>query len=650
MEKNKLELYDIAKDAYYNGDEPIMSDQEFDELESELGLENVGYIGSKSKNYTIPHPFIMGSISKVQVKYYNKNTINFAEYADKVNSYLLKSRLPSLPGWGITTTPKYDGCSFEIVMNHKGEFVSASTRGDGNYGKDISVWFTEEWKKNFEPRVEGWLQMIDEDSRFFLYKLVVRGECLVRKDVFAKKYSNDFTIPRSFVSGVLNQDWEGTPKQIEMRDDIDWICYDYREVYDNGVVTEVDYNGFYLPGVSCDFNIGYKKLLDHKSFHDLYITLLNYRDNMCPYCLDGFVIKPFVRYRLNDNTRTRQEDCVAVKFTPEIVETEIIRIEWNVGKTGEYFPTGIVKEVILGGKKVSRVSLHNLDYVNKNRLGVGAKVSLRLSGDIIPDVLDVLIPAERAASLPEDSYITKDENSGCLHLMKHMTDEDKCFIDFLNSVKVLKIDGIGDKVAERIWMDVYGTFNILDFMTDENLDLISNIFGKTQKSTQNIVNALRERRKTLTLPDVIESCGFENCGPKNSLWLAKKLSGIDAPNDGIPQTIIKIYEDRDKFSVDNLTRFTPANRLKRVMEYVKMFNIPMLKEESTNQIPVILTGEPSDVTSYRTKKDWLLAHPQYKETSKWSECKILFTNDLNSNTGKMSKAKKSGVEIRLYEE
>ena len=65
---DKKQLYDQAKEAYYNG-EPIMTDLEFDELEKELGLENQGYVGTHhQKSYTVKHPFIMGSLSKVQIK------------------------------------------------------------------------------------------------------------------------------------------------------------------------------------------------------------------------------------------------------------------------------------------------------------------------------------------------------------------------------------------------------------------------------------------------------------------------------------------------------------------------------------------------------------------------------------------------------
>ena len=82
----KKNLYDRAKEAYFNG-EPIMSDYEFDTLESELGLENNSYIGTHhQKSYTIKHPFIMGSLSKIQIKENNDNTISWGSYVDCVKS------------------------------------------------------------------------------------------------------------------------------------------------------------------------------------------------------------------------------------------------------------------------------------------------------------------------------------------------------------------------------------------------------------------------------------------------------------------------------------------------------------------------------------------------------------------------------------
>lgn len=618
---DKKTLYDQAKEAYYNG-KPLMSDLEFDELESELGLENQGYIGTHhQKSYTVQHPFIMGSLSKVQIKEDNDHGVIWNDFQRRIMSYLQKSNGYLQHGWFYEVTPKYDGCSWEAVIDTKGNLVSVSTRGDGEYGKDIKVWFMPEWKKNYEPYILDYFKSLDKQSYFFLKYLVVRGECLIKKSIFEEKYAQEFTLPRSFVSGVLGQDWEDFEKQLKMRKDLDWIAYDFREVYENGTIIEIGYTprdktlkgklgnrpDFILTGVY--FNIKHMYNVFEKVRQD------------SEYALDGFVIKPGVNFRLMDGGRTRQEDCVAVKFLPEIVDTEIIDVEWNVGKTGEYYPTGILNEVILGGKKTNRVSLANYGKILNENIGIGSKVKISLAGDIIPYLYKVETPGT-PIRIPEDSYV-----EDC-HLMKTMDDEDKTLLRFITSVNVIKPDGIGEKVAKKLY-DIYPTDNILYFMTDqewkEKMD--------DSKSSQNIIKSLIERTKTLTLQDVIRSLGYENCGEKNALWLAKKLSGIDVDDKGIPKSIMDLYNDQTFKD--------------QVEHFMSLLGVKYLEEVKSDKIPVILTGSPKEC-GYKTKADFLNVHPEYFETTKWDECRILFTDDLDSTSSKMEKAKKKGIEIMRY--
>ena len=623
---DKRELYDQAKEAYYNG-EPIMTDLEFDELEKELGLENQGYVGTHhQKSYTVKHPFIMGSLSKVQIKEKEDHTIPWDVYQDSILKYLCKSNGYGRDDWFYEVTPKYDGCSFEVVIDHKGNLVSVSTRGDGDYGKDISIWFEKEWKTKYEHKVMDYFRNLDEQSYFFLKYLVIRGECLVSIPVFNEKYAKDFTLPRSFVAGVLGQDWEGTEKQMKMRDDLSWVTYDYREVYENGTIVEVDYSdpdpmntpfaNPLFPGSPSE--ISKHQILDLKTTYETFDCI---RKNHPFFALDGFVIKPGAQFRLQDGDRTRQEDCVAVKFLPEIVDAVLIDVEWNVGKTGEYYPTGILQDVILGGKKVNRVSLANYGNIIDGKIGIGSKVQISLAGDIIPYLYKVLSEGT-PVQLPEDSYV----DGG--HLMKVMSEKDKQYIRFINSVNVLKPDGIGEKVAHKLF-EIWNTDNIVDFMVNsdwqESLD--------DSKSSQNIINSLEERRKTLTLPDLIQSMSYDNCGEKNALWLAKKFSGLDVDTKGIPTTIIELSENDDFHNI--------------ISWYAGTLNIKLLEEVKTDGIPVILTGSPKEC-GYNTKGDFLKAHPEYIETTKWDECKILFTDDLNSTSSKMEKAKKKGIEIKRY--
>ena len=612
---DKKELYDAAKDAYYNGEE-IMSDLEFDELEKELGLENKGYVGTHhQKSYTIKHPFIMGSLSKVQVKEDKNHNINWNELENKIMSFLNKSKQNGSDDWYFECTPKFDGCSFEVVIDHMGNLISVSTRGDGTYGVDIKVWFEDEWKRTFEPKIGQFIAYINKPFKYF----VVRGECLVRKSVFGKKYANTFTLPRSFVAGMLGQDWEGTDKQKEMRYDLYWVCYDYRLVNENGVSEELNYREHHnmFPGETAPVSVW--EDLDLKHLYKMYD---DFRKNVCDVALDGFVLKPGVQYRLQDGGRARQEDCVAVKFLPEIVNATLKDVEWNVGKNHEYYPTGILEDVILGGKKVNRVSLANYGNIVQKNIGIGSKLEISLAGDIIPYVYSVK-SSGATISLPKDSYIDG------VHLMKQMSDEDAKYVKFINSVNVIKPDGIGEKVADELYHMYGGTDNILNLMI--NSEWQSKL--DDSKSSQNIINALNERRKTITLTDVIQSLGIKNCGEKNSLWLAKKVSGMEPDEKGIPETVIDLFHD-PLFKND-------------VKYFMGHLGVKPLQEEKTDKIYVILTGSPK-LAGYNTKEEFLAEHPQFAETTKFDECQMLITDSLDSTSSKMEKAKKKNIPIKTY--
>ena len=631
--EDKLKLYNQAKEAYYTGEE-IMSDQEFDKLEKELGLENTSYIGTHhQKSYTIEHPYLMGSLSKVQIVKNNQGVVEYDKFADEINSYLKKSKKYGEDVWYCDITPKLDGCSFEVVIGWKGELISVSTRGDGEFGKDIKNWFMDEWSK-WSLKVNEYFANLDRDQQMFLEKLVIRGECLINKNTFDSKYSKDFTIPRSFVSGVINSDWENTPEQIERRKDLSWVCYDYREIYSNGVIVELDYfdECEHLPGEIPYYSYRNIKGIDGEILKDIYEFFEDTREKY-KYALDGFVIKPAEDFRLHDNTRERQEDCIAIKFLPEIVKAEIIDIEWNVGKTGEYFPTAILQEVILGGKKVNRVSLHNYDWIVKNQCGIGSDVDIVLSGDIIPNVLEVYYESN-IFNIPDDAIVEGNAELGeTMHLMKLMKKWDMDHLKFINSVNTLKIDGIGEKVGEVLY-NIIQEDNIIKLMSDINLQKIETTLGES-KSTANIINALKERRTKLSLYDVVLSLCMSNCGEKNSEWFVKKISGLNPDDKGIP-TVVKELSEREQ-----ILRMIEE-------EYMKPFGITYIKEIVTeNKIPVIMTGSPKEC-GFNTKSDFLKSHPEYVETTKWNECKILFTDDLESNSSKMQKAKKLGIEIKKY--
>jgi DNA ligase (NAD+) len=626
-QQEKIDLLNKAKDAYYNSGEEILTDLEYDQLEEELGLENQTEIGSHSINYTIKHPYIMGSLSKVQIKEENK-TINWNKFYSEILKYV-GTNTP------LIVTPKYDGCSFETIVENS-KIISISTRGDGEYGKDIYNHLINKFNQTHTQIKNILTNTIDTTGTYTL-----RGEVLVNKNKFQNsKFIDQFANPRSFVSATLNRDFDKDDKELhDMIELLDIVIYDIRKK-DNKTNTFIDQDwvGYvmnYLP----TFNV----LLTMKEPSDLerlYNKFEKHRQN-CEYALDGFVIKPLSAYRENNLTRIRPKDCVAVKFLPMIQETEIVDIEWSYKKTNELRPVIIVNPVDMDGKIITRASAHNYGYLIDNKISIGTKVQLSLAGDIIPFIYKVTDTSKydvNKLNLPTDTVFEQD---GC-HLYKKLTQNEFNKMKFIASANVLQIPHVGPATAEAIFNALQGILpekdNLLYLMGESVLNRLFLELGGG-KSAQNIVDSMRDFKKKITLVDIIKSFCYTGCGEVASELCARIISGLPYDTTGINFEAYQWALSPDSVKYLNVIRLQEA------------LNVPFLTEnkEKNDIINVILTGSPGDCTNFKTKTEWLNAHPQYKETTKWNECAILFTGDINSTSSKIKKAQKLNIEIKLYE-
>ena len=623
--KEKLELYFKAKEAYYNGQE-IMTDFEFDALEKELGLENKSEVGAKhNPSYTVKHPFVMGSISKVQIHKDKEGNINWTKYFNEARKFFGNNPL--------IITPKYDGCSFEVDI-FDNLIQSISSRGDGSWGKDLMNHLI-----NFIPS-----EYVKLGGHYTL-----RGEVLVKKDIFEKKYSEKFTNPRSFVSGVLNRDYNGTDKDfMEMLNDLSIVIYDYRRLEDG---EWIDYDWTKLP----DSDVLPKRywtttLKDEKNFEWYYNDMNQYRHESCEYALDGIVIKPQAQFRENNTTERRPKDCVAIKFIPMLEETEVVNITWNLGKTHEFIPIIWVKPVEMDGRMVQKCSGHNLGYLRQKGITVGAKIIMSLAGDIIPFMYKVTQPNDNGEiPMPTEYGYYEDD----IHLMALMEMKDRIRMQFLASVSSLNIPTVGGQSAKDIWNYLDNSDEMtMEFFNEEKKEMPFNIllvspdevyFGiGAGKSGANAKNAYEKILKNLTLNDIIKSCNFPFCGGKVTEQVVNYLLNGEADWSHLATEGYLWAYDTNSWQYVQLEKI-----LKHLGKTFDDFKVKHeeAKKVATNQIPVILTGEPNN---YKTKGEFLKLNPQYRNTGSWKEVQIVFTNSMDSNTGKMKKAREKGIEIRLY--
>lgn len=621
--QEKIDLYFQAKEAYYNGQE-IMTDYEFDMLEKELGFENKSEVGTKhNPSYTVKHPIMMGSLSKVQIHKDKEGHIDWNKYFNEAYKYFGNNP--------IIITPKYDGCSFEVdIDNH--QIQSISSRGDGLWGKDLFSHLHHLIPKEY----------IDMSGHN-----IFRGEVLVEKNMFEQHFSEQFTNPRSFVSGILNRDYSDDTEFQKMLRYLKIVIYDYRTFKDG---QWVDFDWTILPDTAalpkrywtCD-------KLNKESFEWYYYDMSDYRQ-CCTYALDGIVIKPLSLYRQNNINERRPKDCVAIKFIPMLEETEVVDITWQLGKTHEFTPIIWVNPVEMDGRMVQKCSGHNIGYLRQKGITIGAKIIMSLAGDIIPFMYKVTQENPNGdIPMPTEYDYYEDD----IHLMAILSEEDKAKKSFLSSAVSLNIPYIGPETTKKIYEYITKDDNMtMEFFGEAKSELKYNIlcispeevyFGAGGgKTGQNAQSAFKKLLDNLTLKDIIKSCNFKFCGDKVAEQVVTYLLTRDADFTHLATEGYSWVYDNNSEQYKIL-----MNILNYLGKNIDDFKIQHEKAQkiASDQIPIIMTGEPND---YKSKGEFLSCHPEYRNTGSWKEVKIVFTNSLDSNTGKMKKAREKGIEIKLY--
>ena len=628
----KLELLSRANKAYREGN-PIIGDAEYDELEKELELENTNEIGEKhSPEMTIRHPFIMGSLSKIQVHADKDGSVDWGKLLKELRRYIGSKE--------VIVTPKYDGCSFEAYFKD-GQCVSVSTRGDGLWGRDIS-------KHIYNKIPDSYKHLPKEYAPEGTYTL--RGEILINKNVFENKWSDEYVNTRAFVAGVTGQDYDANDyKLLQKLNDLSIVIYDFRTKHD------LPFNdGWYDEGWMC---LPKSAVLPHmyikkqiglmSELKDVYNKFEAYRET-CPYSLDGFVIKPVDREQDFENARPK--DCVAFKFLPMTAVTEVTRIEWSLGKTGEYFPVVYYKPVMMDGKECVKASGHNYGTLVEKGIAPGAKVTISMAGDIIPYIYKVNSPANVVdnLNLPDNTY-TED-----CHLMAVMTDNEWRIEEFRNSCKALEVPGLGDEMINKLVEGLKLACEPDEFFGDQGKEFPFSIFELDPsafnmyiggKNGQKLAKAYQDICTKIDLATIIQTMNIRFCGKTLSKEIAKYLCGE-------PHDFGNMAQDGWSWAIDDSS--DEYMKLKAIMkmlgkdiEYFSTIADQTAKAEASKgtKTLIIMTGEPND---YPTKADFLKAHPEYEETTSWKKVQIVFTNSLDSNTGKMKKAREKNIEIKVY--
>lgn len=349
-------------DAYYQG-KPLITDKAFDKLLSRLrALEG----DQTSKVTSIPGSDLTEGFEK---------TRHEIPMLSIDNSYSLEEVEAFVTRWSTTDLiieDKLDGVSLSLIYKH-GKLYKAVTRGDGTIGDDVTA------QARFIRSVP---KTITNNAKRF----EVRGEVVILKSDFKElNKENQFANPRNLTAGTIKSLEASLCESRKLR----FYAFSLPEI-EKPQIEQLQWLkllGFNTPTYTYIYEDGLRNP------YTLRETLLKFemdRDSK-PYPIDGAVIKVnkiHTRKALGIGTKYVNW-ATAFKFTTEKVETEVLSIDFQVGRTGVITPVANLKPIQLAGTTVKRASLHNVTLLRQLRIHEGDTVLLEKGGEIIPHILKV---------------------------------------------------------------------------------------------------------------------------------------------------------------------------------------------------------------------------------------------------------------------
>ena len=601
IKKRIDELVQIINEADYNYhtlDNPTISDQEYDKYLRELfELENEykEYIREDSPTQRvggkvldefakITHKIPMMSLSNV----FNEEEIrNFDERIKKEGF-----------------NPKYecelkiDGLSVSLIYE-KGKLISASTRGDGIVGEDI----TENVKT-----IKTIPLKLNEDI-----DIEVRGEIYMSKNVFENINKNriqngltPFQNPRNAAAGSVRQ----LDSKIAAKRKLDSFIYHLPNPEDYNIKTHNEALNFMK-------KLGFKvnpnnKLVDNINEVMEFINYQTENRDKLPYEIDGIVIKV---NNINEQkelgfTAKYPKWATAYKFPAKEVLTRLKDIIFTVGRTGQITPNAVLEPVLIQGSTVKKATLHNENYVIEHDIKIGDIVSIIKAGDVIPAVLGPK-KERRTGEEKEFKMITKCPICNSFLIKEKDQADYFCPNEHCEARKIetlihfverdaMNIDGLGEKIIEDLYNLKY-IKNISDiYELNKYKKDIMELEGYGEKSVNNLLEAI-ENSKNNSLERLLFGLGIRQVGAKTAKILSKHYITLDNIINTTKEELSNIH-DIGNIIADNIINYFKEERNLREINKLKELGLNMKYLNNSEIINNInITGKTFVITGTLSK-------------------------------------------------
>jgi DNA ligase (NAD+) len=585
--KNKIEKYN---NLYYNEDNPIISDMEYDgllrklkEMEKEYPAlleiddsptEKIG--GTASNKFSkVEHKVPMLSLSNTyniaEIEDFDKRVKKIINFSEKIE-YILELKL--------------DGLSISLIYEN-GNLTRAVTRGDGKIGEDVTENIME---------IESIPKKLKEPI-----SLEVRGEIILPIQNFNKineeREENGeevFANPRNAAAGTIRQ----LDSTIVSKRGLDCYLYYLVNAENYGIKTHLESIKF-IEKLGFKTTKVFEKYSDFKTLEKS-IEKWRIKREKLDYETDGLVIKinDFSFYETLGYTTKSPRWAIAYKFPAEQVKTRLLDVTFQVGRTGVVTPVAELEAVNLSGSVVKRASLHNFDEIRRKDIKIGDNVIVEKAAEIIPQVVNVVFDdrkgTEKEIKEPEScpacgTKLVKEEGLVALKCLNpHCPEKIKREISYFVSRDAMNISGLGEKIVEK-FIELEKIKTVVDIYFLENYrNELENLEKMGKKSVENLLNSINES-KNQDFSKVLYALGIPFVGKFNANLLSKTFKDIDVLKEKSVEELLEVKGIGDKAAIAVNTFLNNENNWKIITELKEIglkfkFEEDELKEVKDNPI------------------------------------------------------------------
>jgi DNA ligase (NAD+) len=608
-------LHQLAH-QYYVLDAPTVPDAEYDRLFARLQALEARYpelitpdsptqrVGGRALEQFAP---VRHMVPMLSIRTETDTTAAGAEHFDarvRRELGLAESDVPVL----YVAEPKFDGLAMSLRYEH-GVLVQAATRGDGETGEDVT--------QNIRTigqiplRLPGAVPPV----------LEVRGEVYMRRDDFealnarqrhkiasGAKGEKTFVNPRNAAAGAVRQ----LDPAIAAQRPLSFFAYGL------GEITPASAGG---PDFASHFDLlqtlkiwGFpvsahiRRALGAPELVAYYANIGAQRDAM-GFDIDGVVYKVDrldLQARLGFVTREPRW-AVAHKFPAQEMLTTVLAIDVQVGRTGKLTPVAKLAPVFVGGVTVTNATLHNEDEARRKDVRVGDTVIVRRAGDVIPEVVSVVLPESPSAdavvaqpargsvfTMPSHcpvcgSTAVREEGEAdhrCTGGLFCSAQRKQAILHFAQR-RAVEVEGLGDKLVDQL-VDS-GIVHTLPDLYRLGLTALANLDRMADKSAKNLLEALQQSRQT-TLPRFLYGLGIRHVGEATAKEMARHFGKLDAIMDATEAQLLEVA-DVGPIVAKSLRTFFDQPHNREVVEQLRACGVTWTEGEPALRPPTPLSGK-----------------------------------------------------------